>query len=214
MVISFPISNPFSGHDIFILRQLPLFQVSKSIRIPLTPELGIVRVVPNILVLYCERSTSAKLIGGSILLTCGNCVRPIHGHRPFVVRGNCDLPPARTCSIPPFALSQEAPLCSASPPPFARQEIPPICDFLSYPPFPVLVLTLYFGLATEIQPSHLASPRASSVSEANLVLTNRLLSSLPLSAAVRRFWCHDGWYERSDLWIQLTVYRRRHLLCR
>ena len=48
----------------------------------------------------------------------------------------------------------------------------------------------------------------------NLVLTHRLLSSFPLSAAVRQVWCHDRWYERSDLWIQLRVHRQRHRLCR
>ena len=45
------------------------------------------------------------------------------------------------------------------------------------------------------------------------MLTHRHLSSLPLSAAVRQFWCHDRWYEQSDLWIQLTVHRQRHRLC-
>ena len=54
-----------------------------------------------------------------------------------------------------------------------------------FPPFPVPVLALYFGLATWVQPSHPASPRPSSVSGANLVLpTGSFLSSLPLSAAV------------------------------
>ena len=46
------------------------------------------------------------------------------------------------------------------------------------------------------------------------MLTRRLLSSLPLSAAVRQFWCHDRWYQRSDLWIQLAVHRRCRRLCR
>ena len=49
------------------------------------------------------------------------------------------------------------------------------------------VRVLYFGLATWVQPSHPASPRLSSVPGANLVITHRLLSSLPLSAAVRQF---------------------------
>ena len=47
-----------------------------------------------------------------------------------------------------------------------------------------------------------------------MVLTHRLLSFLPFSAAVRQFWCHGRWYERSDLWIQLAVHRRCHRLCR
>ena len=51
MIISFLVSDPFSGHDICIFWQLPLFQASKSIRIPQTAELGVVRVVPDILVL-------------------------------------------------------------------------------------------------------------------------------------------------------------------
>ena len=46
------------------------------------------------------------------------------------------------------------------------------------------VRALYFRLATWVQPSHPASPRPSSVPGANLVLAHRLLSSLPLSAAV------------------------------
>ena len=46
------------------------------------------------------------------------------------------------------------------------------------------VRALYFGLATWVQPSHPASPRPSSVPGANLVLTHRLFSSLPLSAAI------------------------------
>ena len=53
-----------------------------------------------------------------------------------------------------------------------------------FPSFPIPVLALYFALATWVQPSHPASPRPSSVSGANLVLTHRLLSFLPLSAAV------------------------------
>ena len=85
--------------------------------------------------------------------------------------------------------------------------------FVSFP-FHVPVLAFYLGLATWVQPSHPASPRPSSVSGANLVLTHRLLSSLALSAAVRQFWCHDRWCERSDLWIQLTVHRQHHRLCR
>ena len=87
-------------------------------------------------------------------------------------------------------------------------------DFFSYFPFPVPVPAFCFGLATWVQQSHLASPLPSSVSGANLVLTHRLLSSLPLSEVVRQFWCHDRWYERSDLWIELTVHRQRHRLCR
>ena len=141
-------------------------------------------------------------------------MRPIHRHRPYVLRDNCDRPFTRTCSISPFALSQKAPLCSASPPPFAHQHFCPICDIFFHFPFPVPVLAFYFGLSTWIQPSHPASPRPSPVSRANLVLTHRLLSSLPLSAGVRQFWCHDRWYERSDLWIQMTVHRQRHRLCR
>ena len=113
-----------------------------------------------------------------------NSVRPIHRHRPDVVHGNCDLPSSRTCSIPPFALSQAPPLCSTSPPFFARQNFPPLCGFSKFPSFPIPVLALYFVLATWVQPSHPASPRPSSVSGVNLVLTHRLLSFLPLSAAV------------------------------
>ena len=89
-----------------------------------------------------------------------------------------------------------------------------LIPFFYFPPFPVPVLALYFGLATWVQPSHPAAPRSSSVSGANLVLTHRLLPSLPLSAAVRQFWCHHRWYERSDLWIQLALHRRCHRLCR
>ena len=122
--------------------------------------------------------------------------------------------PRVTCSIPPFALTQKAPLCSASPPPFACQYFSPICDLFSYSPFPIPVPSFCFGLATWVQPSHSASPVPSSVSGAILVLTYRLLSSFPLSAAVRQFWYHDRWYGRSDLWIQLTVHRQRHRLCR
>ena len=46
------------------------------------------------------------------------------------------------------------------------------------------VHTLYFGLATWVQPPHSAPPRPSSVPEGNLMLAHGLLSSLPLSAAV------------------------------
>ena len=53
-----------------------------------------------------------------------------------------------------------------------------------FPSFPIAVLALYFVLATWVQPSHPASPRPSSVSGANLVLTHRLLYFLPLSAAM------------------------------
>ena len=134
--------------------------------------------------------------------------------RPNVVRGNCDLPFMRTCSIPRFALSQEATLCSASPPPFACQQFPPSRDFFYHPSFPVPVLVLYFGLTTWVQPSQPASLRSSYVSRANLVLNHRLLSSSPLSAAVRQLWCHGRWYERSDLWIQLAMHRRYHRLYR
>ena len=77
-----------------------------------------------------------------------------------------------------------APLCSTSPPPFKRQNFPPLCDFCNFPSFPIPVLVLYFVLATWVQPCHPASPRPSSVSRANLVLTHTLLSFLPLSAAV------------------------------
>ena len=141
-------------------------------------------------------------------------MRPIHRRRPDVVRGNCDLPSTRTCLIPSFALSQEWPLCSASPPPFTRQYFPPLCGLFDFPPFPVPVLALYFALTRWAQPFHPASPRPSSVSRMNLVLTHRLLSFLPFSAAVRQFWCHGRWYERSDLWFQLAVHHRCHRLCR
>ena len=72
---------------------------------------------------------------------------------------------------------------------------------------------LLFGLAKWVQPFHPASPRPSSLPGANLMVTHRLLSSLPISAAARQFWCHDHhWYERSGffLWIQLAVHRQRH----
>ena len=55
--------------------------------------------------------------------------------------------------------------------------------------FPVPVPAFCFGLATWVQPSHPASLLPSSASGANLVLTHRLFSSLPLSAAVRQFTC-------------------------
>ena len=90
----------------------------------------------------------------------------------YVVRGNCDLPSTCTCSIPSFALSQEAPLCSASPPPFARQDVPSIFDFWFYFPFPVSFRDV--GSAVPLRD---ASP--------NFRL--RLLSSLPFSAAIRQF---------------------------
>ena len=76
------------------------------------------------------------------------------------------------------------------------------------------VRALYFGLATWVQSSHPASRCPPSVPGANLVLTHRLLSSLPLSTAVRQFWCHDRWYERSGLWIQMVVHRQRQRICR
>ena len=77
------------------------------------------------------------------------------------------------------------------------------------------VHALYFGLATWVHPSRPASPRSFSVPGANLVLIHRLLfSSLQLFAAIRQFWCHDRWYERSGLWIQLAVHRQRHQICR
>ena len=126
-----------------------------------------------------------------------------------------------------FALLEAAPLCSTSPPSFARQNFPRCFSLRLFqsPSFPILVLALYFVLATWVQPSHPASPRPSSVSGANLVLTHRLLSFLPLSAAVlyctvllyytvRQFLCHGRWYEQPDLWIQLAVHRRCHWLCR
>ena len=81
---------------------------------------------------------------------------------------------------------------------------------LSLSPFLPFVL----DLTTWVQPSRPASPLSSSVSGANLVLTHRPIFSLPLSAMVPQFWCHDRWYDRSDLWIQLTVHRQRHRLCR
>ena len=98
-----------------------------------------------------------------------------------------------------------------------RGQLRRICnDSTSEPitPFPVPVFALYLGVATWVQPSHPASPRPSSVFGANLVLTRRLLSSLPLSAAVRQFWCNGRWYERSDLWYQLAGHRRCHRLSR
>ena len=58
---------------------------------------------------------------------------------------------------------------------------------ISFSPRNIPVRTLYFGLATWIQQSHPASPRQSSVLAANLMLTHKLISSLPLSAAVHRF---------------------------
>ena len=58
------------------------------------------------------------------------------------------------------------------------------CDFFHFPSFPIPVLAWYFALATWVQPSHPASPRPSSVSGANVVLTHRRLSFLPLSSAV------------------------------
>ena len=67
---------------------------------------------------------------------------------------------------------------------------------------------------TWVQPSHPTSLHPFSVSGTNLVLTHRLLFSLPSSTAVPKFWCHGCWYERSDLWIQLTVHRQYHRLCR
>ena len=45
------------------------------------------------------------------------------------------------------------------------------CVFFNFPSFPIPVLALYFVLATWVQLSHPASPRPSSVSRANLVLT-------------------------------------------
>ena len=71
------------------------------------------------------------------------------------MRGKCDLPSSRTCSIPPFALLQAAPLCSTSPPSFARQFFPKCFSFLrlfEFPSFPIPVLALYFVLATWVQP--------------------------------------------------------------
>ena len=72
------------------------------------------------------------------------------------------------------------------------------------------VRALYFGLVTWVQPSHPASPRPSSVTGENLVLTHRLFSRFPLSAAVRQFWHRDRWYERSGLWIERAVHRQQH----
>ena len=88
-----------------------------------------------------------------------NSVRLIHRYRPYVIRSNGDLPSTCTCSTPRFTLSQEAPLCSASPPPFACQECSPLRDFISYPPFPVPVLALYFGFSrpTPLRPAQLPS---------------------------------------------------------
>ena len=97
----------------------------------------------------------------------------------YVVRGNCDLPSTRTCSIPSLSLSQEAPLCSASPPPFARQDVPSIFDFWFHFPFPVSVLAFSFwsrdvGSAVPLR-------------DASPIFRLRLLSSLPFSAALRQF---------------------------
>ena len=75
-------------------------------------------------------------------------------------------------------------------------------------------LALYFGLATWIQPSQPTSPRPSSFPGANLVLAHRLPYSFSLSAAVRQVWCHDRWYQRSVLWIQLAVHHQRHRIWR
>ena len=83
--------------------------------------------------------------------------------------------------------------------------------FFSPFPCPRSCLTFWFCGVGSAVPPRVVLP--SSVSGANLVLTHRLLSSLPLSAAVRLFWCHNRWYERSDSWIQLAVHRRCHWLC-
>ena len=76
------------------------------------------------------------------------------------------------------------------------------------------VRALCFGLATWVQSSHPASLRPSPIPGANPVLTHKLFCSLPLSAAVRQFWCHDRLYEWSGLRIQLEVHRQRHRICR
>ena len=82
-----------------------------------------------------------------------------HSKHPAFVRyvRHCDLPSARTYSIPCCPLSHEAPFCFASPPPFTRQEFLPFKKqhytlFQHYPPFLVPVLAFEFGLATWVHP--------------------------------------------------------------
>ena len=64
----------------------------------------------------------------------------------------------------------------------------------------ILVSRRGFSHPTPRGPAHLPFP------ERIWCLTHRLLSFLPLSAAVRQFWCHDRWYERPGSWIQLAVH--------
>ena len=113
-------------------------------------------------------------------------VRSIHRHRSYAVRNNYDLPSRGTSSIPCFALSHEAPLCSDLSPPFTRQEFPLFCDFFTITLFPVPVIYSEFGLVKWVQPFLHASPHPSSVFGGNLVLTHGLLSFLQHSAALRQ----------------------------
>ena len=95
-----------------------------------------------------------------------NSVRPIYRYCPDVVRGNCNLPSTRTCSIPRFAFSREAPLCSALP----RRLRLRANHFLLSVTFPIipLPLSLYlpcildsrrgFSRPTPRRPAHRPSP--------------------------------------------------------
>ena len=73
---------------------------------------------------------------------------------------------------------------------------------LSLSPFLPLVLVSRRGFScpTPRRLSHLPSPEQ---------IWCLLTGSSPSSP-----WCQDRWYKRSDLWIQLTVHRQRHRLCR
>ena len=116
--------------------------------------------------------------------------RPIYRHRSYVVRGNCYLLPTRTNSIPCFALSHEASLCSDSPPSFARQENPFFVTFnmilISLSPFwpSSWVSRSRFSCSLPYHPAHFFLLRA------KLVRAHVPLSFLPLAAGVYQFWCH------------------------
>ena len=117
-------------------------------------------------------------------------MRPIHRHRPYVVRGNCHSRPLARAQflVLPCRRRHRSVL-------LRRLRLRAI-DFNLFCDFSILPLSLSPFLLWILVSRRGFSRPTSRRPGANLVLTHRPLSSLPLSAAVRQFWCHDRWYER------------------